>query len=128
MYESARKRAAVPILQRFCRNLIKNKDRKKARDIKNCLKMVYERFWLEIQSKKVVKIQALCRGFLHRKRSKQLVNAIKMAGRQVKKDASVRKIQQNVRIFLARNYFRKAHRAAYYIQGYFRMRILSDLF
>ena len=42
--------------------------------------------------------------------------------------SSVIKVQAAIRRFIARSTFRRAHDAAYLIQGYFRTKLLSTMF
>ncbi|CAD8157004.1 unnamed protein product [Paramecium pentaurelia] len=124
----ARKKLAISKIQKFGRYVVQSKQERKVREIKNVFQKIIDDAWQMILVKKAIIIQSNFRGSQVRKKNKKQVHQIKNAGRKIKMEASVIKVQAAIRRFIARSQFRRAHDAAYLIQGYFRMKLLSTMF
>ena len=96
--------------------------------IKLNLTIVLDRAWLQILTKKIIIIQKYFRGMIVRRKYAKEIIQIKEVGRQCKIRVVVVKIQKVGRGYIVRERLRKMHRAATYIQRYWKTKTLSALY
>ncbi|KRX03464.1 Regulator of chromosome condensation 1/beta-lactamase-inhibitor protein II [Pseudocohnilembus persalinus] len=129
MNEHYIKLLAIRFIQLKWRESLQKLRKKKYNHMQSLIQNIsFEVAWLFVQNKNAIIIQRYARGYITRKIYYKYVKRIKKVGRIIKENKAAVIIQENVRRFLVQQRYRRVHRAAAYIQGFFRTMWLSHIF
>ena len=127
-----RKIEAIKLINRIWRGALARRKVARLRHvleiIENLIHDGAQILWAKIEEKAAITIQRYTRGYLCRRQNQQEVVQIKQAKIDFVFNKNIRVIQRNVRGFIVREAIGRMKRAAFFIQGYVRMRWLSSLF
>lgn len=119
---------SILTIQRLCRGFLA---RVKVRKMRMCreiiMKCIFFPAWDFILDYHIVKIQKIARGYITKCRNYKIVCQARRARQMLVQNKAVRKIQKVSRGYIIRQRLNRLNRAAFYIQGFFRMRWLSAL-
>lgn len=105
--------------------------RKRVRKIRLCREIVLQCMifpaWKTILYQRAVKIQKVARGYIAKSRNYKIVCQARRARQFLVQNKAVRKIQKVGRGYIIRQRLHRLNRAAFFIQGYLRMKWLSSL-